>query len=96
MAVATMLGMAFVGAVGWRVLRRGRHRDAGHGHLLELEATALGTWADAACPACLALAVLQTKSLATPLNKPKAILTVYVRVRLGGSTLWGHWELAKR
>jgi hypothetical protein len=42
--------LAIVGAVGWAILRRRRRRDASLG----LET--LGAWADAACPACLAVA----------------------------------------
>jgi len=45
-------GLAAIGAAGWVALarRRGRARGA---------STALGSWADACCPACLALAAVR-------------------------------------
>lgn len=47
-----LLGLAVVGVVGWRLVRR--RRQAGSGSAL--------AWADAACPACLALAVVGRES----------------------------------
>lgn len=51
------VGLAVVGAVGWFVIRR--RRDPGHApDALET----VGAWADACCPACLALAAVAPAS----------------------------------
>lgn len=55
--VCVVLGL--VGAVGWAVLRRSR-RQAG---------ATVGDWADAACPACLALAAFRFGEDAGPSNQ---------------------------
>ena len=47
--------LAIVGAIGWAIVRRRRRRDAPIG----LET--LGAWADAACPACLAVAAMERR-----------------------------------
>ena len=51
LAIAAV-GLALIGAIGWFVLGRLRGRTA------ESPLTAVATWADACCPACLTLAVL--------------------------------------
>jgi membrane protein DedA with SNARE-associated domain len=49
--VATaIVGLALIGALGWWLVRRGRPRSA--------EGATVAGWADAACPACLALAAI--------------------------------------
>ena len=48
LAVVVGIVLALVGAVGWAVLRRWRRPAAGRG-------ATVADWADAACPACLAL-----------------------------------------
>lgn len=48
LAVVVGVVLALVGAVGWAVLRRWRRPAAGRG-------ATVADWADAACPACLAL-----------------------------------------
>jgi membrane protein DedA with SNARE-associated domain len=45
-----LAGLALIGAVGWRLLRRARRAPPG-------ASSGFGAWADAACPACLAIAV---------------------------------------
>jgi hypothetical protein len=42
-----LVALAVLGAIGWLIVRRGRPND-----------TPFEPWADAACPACLTLAVL--------------------------------------
>jgi membrane protein DedA with SNARE-associated domain len=46
-------GLALIGAVGWGLLRRARRAPPG-------ASSGFGAWADAACPACLAIAVAAT------------------------------------
>jgi membrane-associated protein len=49
--VATgIVSLALIGALGWWLLRRGRSRAT--------EEATVASWADAACPACLALAAI--------------------------------------
>lgn len=50
--VIGVLALSLLGAIGWTLLRRRRSRAAG------TEPSAGVAWADAACPACLALAVV--------------------------------------
>lgn len=50
--------LAVLGAGGWAMLRRVRRATNG--------LASVGTWADAACPACLALAVVGPKQEPTP------------------------------
>lgn len=52
-AVAVFVVLAGVGALGWSVLRR---RRTGSSPSPERPAETSGSWADAACPACLVLA----------------------------------------
>jgi membrane protein DedA with SNARE-associated domain len=61
-AVIAFVVLALLGAAGWRVLRRRRVAGAmstGHRATLpgpvEFETGGLGSWAEAACPACLAV-----------------------------------------
>jgi membrane protein DedA with SNARE-associated domain len=58
-AVAVVL-LAVVGAVGWVALRRARPRVTGDGSAdpAGLQPVPVSAWADAACPACLALALV--------------------------------------
>jgi membrane-associated protein len=53
------IALAVVGAIGWWALAR-RRRAAGGGAAPNPAAT-LAAWADACCPACLALATLETR-----------------------------------
>jgi len=54
LAIGAFAALAFIGAVGWLVIRRRRRRDA-----LVPVGSGYAAWSDAACPACLALAVLR-------------------------------------
>lgn len=51
LVVAGAVVLAAVGALGWMLLRRSRRR-AGD------ERASIGDWADAACPACLAVSIV--------------------------------------
>ncbi len=63
-AVGTALGplalvgvaLAVLGLAGWYAIGRGRRAGGGHG-----PAAAVGSWADACCPACLTLAVVEAR-----------------------------------
>jgi membrane protein DedA with SNARE-associated domain len=53
LAIGALVVLSVVGAAGWRALRRRRAaRRAGE---LPADLASLGTWAEAACPACLAV-----------------------------------------
>lgn len=61
-AVIAFVVLALLGAAGWRVLRRrrlagraSRSGDTGTVGVVEFETGGLGSWAEAACPACLAV-----------------------------------------
>jgi membrane protein DedA with SNARE-associated domain len=61
-ALIVFVVLAILGAAGWRVLRRrrlagqaSRSGDAGAGGAVQFETGGLGSWAEAACPACLAV-----------------------------------------
>lgn len=61
-AVIAFVVLALLGAAGWRVLRRrrlaevaSRGGDASAVHVVQFETGGLGSWAEAACPACLAV-----------------------------------------
>jgi membrane protein DedA with SNARE-associated domain len=72
-AILVVVVLAGAGAVGWSVLRR-RHavarlrdaatREGGSVGAVETEAGAFGSWADAACPACLTIAVVRSAQAA--------------------------------
>lgn len=57
LAVGAFVVFAVIGAIGWLLIRR-RRMQAGEGAL------AYGAWADACCPACLAVAVIGRDDLA--------------------------------
>jgi membrane-associated protein len=52
LVVAGAVVLAGVGALGWTLLRRSRRRAADEG-------ASVGDWADAACPACLAVSMVR-------------------------------------
>ncbi len=58
-AVAAFVFLALVGAVGWLAIRRRRATAAPVPAVDRLGGQAFAAWADAACPACLTLAVLR-------------------------------------
>ena len=63
--VVALVVLAAIGAVGWSTLRRRRQARRGSSSLDPDESTPAGTtaygaWADAACPACLAIAIIRT------------------------------------
>jgi membrane protein DedA with SNARE-associated domain len=63
-AAALTLLVAAAGAAGWRRLaRRGRAASAEPAPISEPAGTGYGDWADAACPACLAFALLGRDTL---------------------------------
>jgi membrane protein DedA with SNARE-associated domain len=59
LAIGVFVILAIVGAAGWHVLRRHRAAAAGSGWDAPLprDAPSLATWAEAACPACLAVSL---------------------------------------
>jgi membrane protein DedA with SNARE-associated domain len=73
--VVVGVGLAAIGAVGWRVIARRRARIAGPGADGSARSTISGTppgaltaldWTDACCPACLALAVIAPRWSGAP------------------------------
>lgn len=58
--IAAVVGLAILGAVGWVVLARRHRATAGRPRLQPagIDVDAAGDWTDAACPACLALALV--------------------------------------
>ena len=61
-AVAVVVVLAIVGGVGWWYIGR-RRRRARAGAGVVAESPAVASWADAACPACLLLAVARIEPL---------------------------------
>lgn len=54
LAIAAV-GLAVIGGIGWLLLQRRR------GHQVESVASTVASWADACCPACLTLAVIDRR-----------------------------------
>ena len=60
-AVAVVVVLAIVGGLGWWLI--GRRRRAGAGAAAVLDSPAAASWVDAACPACLLLAVARIEPI---------------------------------
>jgi membrane protein DedA with SNARE-associated domain len=71
-AVVAFVGLALLGAAGWRILRRRRLVGAtsrggevgavGVTGAARFETGGLGSWAEAACPACLAVTIVSARA----------------------------------
>jgi len=55
LAIVVFVGLAVVGAIGWLVVRRRRQSPSSSGSTAD---AGFAAWADAACPACLTMALL--------------------------------------
>jgi membrane protein DedA with SNARE-associated domain len=63
---AAIVALAALGAVGWSMLRRRRATAGLEAAPLSEDTSAYGAWADAACPACLAIALVRPGGLGEP------------------------------
>ena len=73
LAVGTFVGLAVLGAAGWHILRHRRNASSASSptspagsavrpeRALPLDLPSLGSWAEAACPACLAVSLLRSR-----------------------------------